>query len=454
MELPVKKNNIYDIEVRDLNHKGQGVGKIDGFTIFLNGGLPGDKVKVKIIDVKKSYGVGELISIEEKSNSRVVPKCPVADVCVGCQIQQLDYNEQLSIKKDKVINDIKKIGGLDDVVIYDTIGMDNPYRYRNKAQFPVKITNNKVKIGFYKTNTHDVAEIDKCIIQHDINDEVINIVKEYMTKYKIAAYDEKSGRGIIRHILTKTAFKTGDLMVVIITNGNQLPNVESLIKMLTEKISNIKSIVQNVNNSRSNVILGRKSVTLWGESKIVDYIEDLKFNISAESFFQVNPMQTEVLYRKALEYANLTGNETVFDIYCGIGSISLFLAKKAKKVYGIEVVEKAIEDAKENAKINNINNTEFFVGKAEEVFPKLYKEGIKADVIVVDPPRKGCDEEVLNTMVKMNPKRIVYVSCNPSTLARDLKYLDEKGYKTLEVQPVDMFPHTMHVETVVLIERV
>lgn len=453
MEIPVKINNTYEIEIIDLNHKGQGVAKIDGFTIFLDRGIPGDIGKAKILSVKKNYGVGKFISIDEKSKDRIEAICEIEHECGGCQIQSIDYNKQLEIKKNIVINNIKRIGGLENVLIHDTIGMENPYRYRNKAQFPVKSSDNKIDIGFYKINTHEIVDTEKCYIQHDVNDEVTKLIKEYMIKFNVSGYDEKSGKGIIRHILTKTSFKTNDVMVVIITNGSKLPHKEELIEILTNNIKSIKSIVQNINTKRNNVILGDKSKTLWGEGKIIDYISDLKFNISPQSFFQVNPIQTEVLYNKALEYANLIGDETVFDIYCGIGTISLFLAKKAKKVYGIEVVEKAIEDAKENARINNISNAEFYAGKAEEVFPKLYKEGIKADVIVVDPPRKGCEESVLETIVKMNPSKVVYVSCNPSTLARDLKYLDENGYKTVEVQSVDMFPHTMHVETVVLIEK-
>lgn len=453
MEIPVKINNTYEIEIIDLNHKGQGVAKIDGFTIFLDRGIPGDIGKAKIISVKKNYGVGKFISIDEKSKDRVEPICVIEHECGGCQIQSIDYNKQLEIKKNTVINNIKRIGGLENVLIHDTIGMENPYRYRNKAQYPVKSYDNKIDIGFYKINTHEIVDTERCYIQHDVNDEVTKLVKEYMIKFNVSGYDEKSGKGIIRHILTKTSFRTNDVMVVIITNGSKLPFKEKLIDILTNNIKSIKSIVQNINNKRNNVILGEKSKTLWGEGKIIDYISDLKFNISPQSFFQVNPIQTEVLYNKALEYTDLSGDETVFDIYCGIGTISLFLAKKAKKVYGIEIVEKAIEDAKENARINNIDNAEFYAGKAEEVFPKLYKEGIKADVIVVDPPRKGCEESVLETIVKMNPSKVVYVSCNPSTLARDLKYLDEKGYKTVKVQPVDMFPHTMHVETVVLIEK-
>ncbi|MGO1370292.1 MAG: 23S rRNA (uracil(1939)-C(5))-methyltransferase RlmD [Senegalia sp. (in: firmicutes)] len=453
MKSKVKENNIYESEIIDLNHRGQGVAKIDNFAVFVNDAIPGDVGDIKITTAKKNYAVGEFVEIKNPSDWRIDAPCHVVDDCGGCQIQKIDYHAQLDIKRKKVIDDIKRIAKLDGIKIHETIGMDQPFRYRNKAQFPIQARNNSVKIGFYQRGTHEIVDTNKCIIQHPITDKVIKVIREYINKYKVEPYDEKNGTGIIRHILTKTSFKTGDLMIVIITNGKRLPHKEELINSILENIEGVKSIIQNINTRKSNVILGQEIITLWGEDKIVDYIEDIKFNISPLSFFQVNPIQTEKLYNKALEYADLKEDETVFDLYCGIGSISLFLARTAKKVYGIEVVKTAIEDARLNAKINNINNTEFFAGKAEEVFPKLYKEGIRADVIVVDPPRKGCDERVLDTIVDMNPKRIVYVSCNPSTLARDLKYLDERGYKTKEIQPVDMFAHSVHVEAVTLLAK-
>ncbi|MTI65662.1 MAG: 23S rRNA (uracil(1939)-C(5))-methyltransferase RlmD [Firmicutes bacterium] len=453
MDVPVKKNKKYNLEVIDINHRGQGVCKKDGFAIFVGNGILGDKGTVKINKVKKNYAVGEMVKIAKPSKHRVLPKCPISYNCGGCQLQDLNYQKQLDIKTERVKNDMKRIGKMDDIIIHDTLGMDEPFRYRNKAQFPVRMSNNKLSIGFYKRGSHEVVDTKSCVIQHKANDKVIKLVKDFIQKYKITPYNEKSNTGIIRHILTKVSFATGDLMVVIITNGRNIPYKDKLIKTLTDKIPNIKSIIQNINNRKSNVILGGETKLLYGDEKIIDYIGDLKFKISAKSFYQVNPIQTKVLYQKALEYANLTGNETVFDLYCGIGTISLFLSKKAKKVYGIEVVKEAILDAKENAKENNINNTEFYDGTAEEIFPKLYNKGVSADVVVIDPPRKGCDEAVLDTIVKMKPKRVVYVSCNPATLARDLKYLNESDYITKEIQPVDMFPHTMHVECVALIER-
>lgn len=453
MAIPVKEKDIVDIEISNINHKGQGVGVIDGFTVFVDGGLIGDKAKTKITTVKKNYAIGEMIELLHPSEHRVDTRCPVVNVCGGCQIQSLSYEAQLNIKTDKVKNDISRIGKLDGVKIHDTLGMEDPYYYRNKAQFPVAIRGKNIKFGFYERGTHNIVDIKSCVIQHEVNDKILEILKTYMKKFNISVYDEKTGRGVIRNILTRTSFKTKDVMVVVITNGRDLPHKLELVELLQKNVPNLKSLIHNINNMKTNRILGDKTITLYGDDKIIDYIGDLKFKISALSFFQVNPMQTEVLYEKTLEYADLTGDETVFDLYCGIGSISLFLAKKAKKVYGIEIVKEAIEDARENAKINHIDNAEFYTGKAEEIFPRLYEQGIKADVVIIDPPRKGCEEEVLNTIIEMQPKKVIYVSCNPSTLARDLKYLDEHGYKTVEIQPVDMFPHTMHVETVVKLQR-
>lgn len=453
MKSKVKVGSIYKVEIIDLNHRGQGVAKIENFAVFINDAIPGDIGNIKIITVKKNYGVGEFIDITKPSKWRIEAPCHVVDSCGGCQIQKIDYDVQLDIKRKKVTDDMERIAKLDDIKIHETIGMEEPFRYRNKAQFPVQSGEDFVRIGFYKRGTHEIVDTNRCIIQHPITDKIIKVMREYMKNYKVQPYDEKNGTGIIRHILTKTSFKTGDLMIVLITNGKKLPHKDELINLILENVEGVKSIIQNINTRKSNVILGKETITLWGEDKIVDYIEDIKFNISPLSFFQVNPIQTEKLYNKALEYADLKGDETVFDLYCGIGSISLFLAKKAKKVYGIEVVKPAIEDAKNNAQVNGIDNAEFYLGKAEEVFPKIYKQGIRADVVVVDPPRKGCDEKVLDTIIKMDPKKVVYVSCNPSTLARDLKYLDENGYKTREIQPVDMFPHTTHVESVTLLTR-
>jgi len=445
----LSKNKEYIVDIVDIGQGGVGIGKYDGFTVFVEGGLLNDKVKVKINKSKKNYAVGDIVEIIERSPFRVDRLCSDSlKDCGGCQIQELDYKKQLEIKTNEVKQVISRIGKLENVTIYDTIGMEEPFRYRNKAQFPIQKINGAPAIGFYKKKSHDIIPTNKCIIQHDINDKIIQIIKTYINAYDVSIYDEKTHTGVLRHLVTKIGFTTGEVMVVLVANGKKLPYLNELASVLEENIPGFKTLVVNVNKEKTNVILGKENRVIYGEGKINDYIGDLVFEISPLSFFQVNPVQTEVLYNKALEYAELKENDTVFDIYCGIGTISLFLAQKATKVYGIEIVEAAIEDAKINAKLNKLDNTEFYAGKAEEVVPKMYKEGKTANVVVVDPPRKGCDDKVLDTIVSMSPDRVVYVSCNPSTLARDLAYLDERGYKCIEIQPVDMFPHTMHVECV------
>ena len=451
----LSKNKEYVVDIVDIGQGGVGIGKYEGFTVFVEGGLIQDKVKVRISKSKKNYAVGDIVEILEKSPFRVDRICSddLKD-CGGCQIQELDYNKQLELKTNEVKQVISRIGKLENVEIHETIGMQSPCRYRNKAQFPIQNINGSTAIGFYKKKSHDVIPTDMCVIQHDINDKIIKIIKTYIQAYNVSIYNEMTHTGVLRHLVTKVGFTTNEVMVVLVANGTKLPHLNELASVLQENIPGFKTLVLNINKDKTNVILGKENKVIYGNGKINDYIGDLVFEISPLSFFQVNPVQTEVLYNKALEYAELKENDTVFDIYCGIGTISLFLAQKATKVYGIEIVEDAIKDAKINAKLNNLNNVEFYVGKAEEVVPKMYSEGKTANVVVVDPPRKGCDEKVLDTIVSMKPDRVVYVSCNPSTLARDLAYLDERGYKCVEIQPVDMFPHTMHVECCVLMSRV
>ena len=451
----LSKNKEYVVDIVDIGQGGVGIGKYEGFTVFIEGGLIQDKVKVIISKSKKNYAVGDIVEILEKSPFRVDRICSddLKD-CGGCQIQELDYNKQLELKTNEVKQVISRIGKLENVEIHETIGMQSPCRYRNKAQFPIQNINGSTAIGFYKKKSHDVIPTDMCVIQHDINDKIIKIIKTYIQAYNVSIYNEMTHTGVLRHLVTKVGFTTNEVMVVLVANGTNLPHLNELASVLKENILGFKTLVLNINKAKTNVILGKENKVIYGNGKINDYIGDLVFEISPLSFFQVNPVQTEVLYNKALEYAELKENDTVFDIYCGIGSISLFLAQKATKVYGIEIVEDAIKDAKINAKLNNLNNVEFYVGKAEEVVPKMYSEGKTANVVVVDPPRKGCDEKVLDTIVSMKPDRVVYVSCNPSTLARDLAYLDERGYKCVEIQPVDMFPHTMHVETVAKLRRI
>ena len=452
-EVTIDKNKEYIIKIENYGHEGEGVGKINNFTVFVKEALKGETVKIKLIKITKTYGVGKLLEVMIPSKYRETPICPIYKRCGGCNLQHISYAEQLDFKTQRVKDVMERIGKLKDVKIHNTIGMKLPYNYRNKVQLPVGIDDNKIAVGFYAPRTHDIIDMDKCYIQSPIGDKVVKIVKTWMKVNKIKPYNEESHSGIVRHIMIREGFKTKEVMVVIVTNGAKLPNSKALIEALRENIDNLKSVIQNINTEKTNVILGDKSITLWGQDTISDYIGQFKFNISPLSFFQVNPLQTEVLYKKALEYADLTGDETVFDAYCGTGTISLFLSKRSKVVFGIEIVPQAIENANENKKLNGVDNVEFIVGKSEEEIPKLIKSGIKPDVIMVDPPRKGCEESLLHAIAKVNPKKIVYVSCDPATLARDLRILEELGYATKEIQPVDMFPQSHHVEVVVKLSR-
>lgn len=453
----IEKNKEYILDIISQGYEGEGIAKIEGYPIFIEGALQGEKVKVKIVKVKKSYAYGKLLEIIEKSEGREEPKCSNYKRCGGCSIQHMNYKKQLDFKWNRVKDCISKIGGISEEIVNYPIGMnENPYRYRNKVQLPIGKVNGDIVIGFYAPRSHNIINIDSCLIQDEVADKVAKLTKEWINKYNIepATVDgEFNPKGILRHIMIRKAFKTGEVMVVLVATKEKVPFIDEFKKIIIENIDEIKSIVLNVNPKNTNVILGEKCITLYGKDIIQDYIGNFKFNISPLSFFQVNPKQTEILYNKALEYANLTGKETVFDAYCGTGTITLFLSQKAKKVYGVEIIEPAIINAKENARINNVDNAEFFVGKSEEIIPQLINEGIKADTIVVDPPRKGCDIKLLDAIGETKPEKIVYVSCDPSTLARDLKILEEKGYKTIKVQPVDMFPQTSHIETVCLISK-
>lgn len=452
-DVPIKKNEEYIVEITGMGYEGEGIGKVHNFTIFISGAIFGEKVRTKIIKVTKNYGFGKLVEILNPSPKRRTPICEVYKRCGGCELQHMDYSFQLDLKKQRVEDCIKKIGKLEGIEIKDTIGMDNPYRYRNKVQLPVGMDKNKISIGFYAKRSHNIIDMMECHIQNEIGDKAMKLIRMWMEKYNIEPYDEETGKGIVRHIMVRTAHKTKEAMVVIVTNRNELPYKEELIETLKSGIDGIVSIIQNSNKENTNVVMGHKCITLWGKDTISDYIGEYKFNISPLSFFQVNPIQTEKLYNKVLEYADLKGNETVFDAYCGTGTISLFLSSKAKKVYGVEIVPEAIENAIENAENNDIRNAEFIVGKSEEEIPKLIERGVKADVVVVDPPRKGCDKVLLEEIAKIEPGKIVYVSCDPSTLARDLAILDSLGYRTVEIQPVDMFPQTPHVENVTLLVK-
>lgn len=449
-----KKNDLLTVVIEDMGHDGEGIGKAEGYTLFIKDAVIGDTVEAKIMKAKKNYGYARLMRVLNPSPYRVEPKCPCARACGGCQLQFLSYEKQLEFKKNKVKRNLERIGGFGQVEIEKVIGMENPWRYRNKAQFPVgKNKDGEIITGFYAGRTHSIIPNRNCYLGAEVNEEILNQVIAYMTDNHVEPYEEAGGKGLVRHILIRNGFKTGEIMVCIIANGRTLPKVNNLIERL-QTIPGMTSISLNVNTKRNNVILGDEVITLWGQETISDYIGDIKFEISPLSFYQVNPVQTEKLYGTALEYAGLTGKETVWDLYCGIGTISLFLAQKAKQVYGVEIVPPAIEDAKRNARRNGIENAEFYVGKAEEVLPQKYEEeGIRADVIVVDPPRKGCEPEVLDTMLHMKPERIVYVSCDSATLARDLKILCEKEYQIEKVAVCDMFGNSVHVETVCKLVR-
>ena len=449
-----RKNDLVTLEIEDCGIDGEGIGKADGFTVFVKDAVIGDTVTAKIIKAKKNYGYGRLMEVLKPSPYRVEPKCEFARQCGGCQLQALSYDQQLVFKTNKVKGHLERIGGFTDIPMEPIIGMDELFHYRNKAQFPVgRNKEGKIVTGFYAGRTHNIIENRDCALGVAENKEVLDRVIAHMEKYGIELYNEATGKGLVRHVLIRYGYFTKEVMVCLILNGNKIPKEEQLVKSLCE-IPGMTSITINVNKKHSNVILGEEIRLLWGQEYITDRIGDISYQISPLSFYQVNPMQTQKLYAKALEYADLHGQETVWDLYCGIGTISLFLAQKAKFVRGVEIVPAAIENAKENAKLNGLENTEFFVGKAEEVLPREYKKnGVYADVIVVDPPRKGCDETLLETMVEMNPDRIVYVSCDSATLARDLKYLCERGYELRKVCPVDQFGMTVHVETVVLLSQ-
>lgn len=454
----IKKNDILTVEITDTGTEGEGIGKNAGFTLFVKDAVIGDTVQVKVMKAKKNYAYAKLEKVLVPSPFRVQPPCAFHRQCGGCQLQSLSYEKQLEFKQNKIRNNLVRIGGFDpekiDACMEPIIGMEDPWHYRNKAQFPFGYDKEgNVVTGFYAGRTHTIIPNTDCALGVKENKEILEIILAYMKKYAVSAYEEASGKGLVRHVLIRKGFASGQIMVCLIINGKKLPEEQWLAEELW-KIPGMTSVSVNVNTERTNVIMGKKIRVLKGEEKIEDAIGDVVFRISPLSFYQVNPVQTRKLYGQALEYAGLTGEETVWDLYCGIGTISLFLAQKAKKVYGVEIVPEAIADAKENAVRNGITNAEFYVGKAEEVLPQMYEEeGVYADVIVVDPPRKGCDEKCLETMVRMRPERIVYVSCDSATLGRDLKYLREKGYEIGKWRGCDMFPGTGHVETVCLLTR-
>lgn len=474
----MQKNDLIELRIEDIGADGAGIGKCDGMTFFVKDAVIGDTVTAKIIKMKKTYGYARLMEIKEASPNRVKPRCVYARACGGCQIQEMDYASQLKFKERKVRDNLIRLGGFDEKfvesIMEPIVGMQDPFAYRNKAQFPVGVNaNGEIVTGFYAGRTHSIIANTNCALGVSVNETVLQTVLDYMKDFQVQAYDEKTQKGLLRHILIRYGFDSKEVMVCLIINGRKLPKEEILAQRLC-RIKGMSSISINVNTKATNVILGEQTRTIWGEDTITDalYLRDTKdferigektlYRISPQSFYQVNPIQTEKLYSLALDYAALTGTETVWDLYCGIGTISLFLARSARWVYGVEIIPQAVEDAKNNARLNGIENAEFFVGKAEEVLPDFYEASRQStdtdgamchpDVIVVDPPRKGCDELCLATMLKMQPDRIVYVSCDSATLARDLRILCDGGYQLKKVRAVDQFGHTVHVECVIMMQ--
>lgn len=448
----LKKNEIYEVDIIDNGYQGEGIAKIDNMPIFIQGAIAGERLEIKILKVQSSFAYGKIIKIIKPSTERVETECKDYNRCGGCNLRHVKYEETLKIKKATVQNCIYKSFG-QELEVKDVIGMKTPMFYRNKLQYPVGVDKENMPVmGIYASRSHNIIPVHKCYIQNETCEEIARDIFEFVKNNDISTYNEETLKGTVRHIVVKIGVKTNEILVTLVLNDKNFKYDEKFIKFITLKHPNIKTIVKNYNMKNTNVILGKENEVIYGDGYIYDILGEYKFKISPLSFYQVNPIQTEVLYNKAMEYANLTGKETVFDLYCGIGTIGIFASDKAKKVYGIEVIPEAIEDAKENAKINGIGNTEFFAGEVEKILPELIdKRGISADVAFIDPPRKGCDNITIETLLKVTPQKIVYVSCNPATLARDIRLLEEK-YELKQVQPVDMFPYTSSVECVVLLQ--
>lgn len=448
----IQKNEVKDGKVIDLTHEGHGVVKIDNYPIFIPNTLIDEEIEYKIIKVKKNFAIGKLMTIKQESKERIEAPCVYYSKCGGCQLQHMSYDAQLAMKKEQVVNLFHRKGNFKETTIHNTVGMDNPWRYRNKSQIPVGLTKEKeVKMGFYRQRSHDIIDMNECLIQDIQHQQVMNKVKQLFNELNISIYNERSKQGLMRHVVIRTGYHSDDLMIIFVTNGNKIKQVNNLVAELLEAFPNVTSIKQNINKTHSNVIMGDKSITLYGKDKIENNLSEVTFKISDQSFYQINSAQTEKLYQLAIDYAQLSGDEIVLDTYCGIGTISLSMASQVKHVYGVEVVPEAIEDAKQNATLNQLENTTFVCGKAEDTILKWQQEGIQPDVVMVDPPRKGCDETFIETLLRLKPQKIVYISCNPATQQRDATMLQEK-YDLIEITPVDMFPQTTHVETVALFE--
>ena len=448
----MNKNEEYIVDIIDNGFQGEGIAKINGLAVFIPNAIIGEKVKIKILKVASSHAYGKIIDILEKSESRIIPDCKTYNRCGGCNLRHIEYDKTIEIKKQSVENTLRK--ALEkEIKVDEVIKMDNPFFYRNKLQYPVGIKNGEPVMGVFAERTHEIISTNNCKIQNELSQRIANDIFKFIKENRINVYDEINLKGSIRHIIIRIGIKTNEVMVTLVSNTAEIEKEEDLVKHISNLYPEIKTIVKNVNNKNTNVILGRENHILFGDGYIYDYLGNKKFKISPMSFYQVNPIQTEKLYNKAIEYAELTGKETIFDLYCGIGTIGIFASDKGAKLYGIETIPEAIEDAKENAKLNNIENAEFFVGDVEKALPEFIKENnIKPDVIFIDPPRKGCEKTALETIMQIEPKRIVYVSCNPATLARDVKILEEK-YAIGKVAICDMFPWTSHCESITTLER-
>ena len=450
--IPVRKGQTYELQIDRLGTSGEGVGRYDNFTVFVPHALPGETVSVVIEEVKNSYARGYIKQILHESADRVAPLCILYEECGGCQLQHLSYEAQLRAKRAQVVDALTHIGKLPQIPVRETLRAEEPWNYRNKMQFPIGRNNGQIVIGCFAQGSHRIINTENCHIQRAENNDLANAAREIAEQLHIPVYNEDTHKGVLRHIVGRVG-RSNDLMTVIVTATKQLPRTKDFVRMMRERLPNLVSVHQNIQTYRNNVIMGRDTQLLWGRPTIIDSLGRLNFHISPRSFFQVNTRQAERLYEQALAYADRHGTETVIDAYCGTGTITLFLAQKARKVYGIEIVQPAILDARKNARDNHVKNAEFIVGDATVVMPALYKQGIRPDVVVVDPPRAGCTETVLRTFANMKPQRIVYVSCNPATLARDLAILKDLGYLAQEVQPVDLFPQTSHVENVCLLRK-
>ncbi len=447
---PVSPGQTIELEITDLNHAGEGVGRVGDFAVFVPLTAPGDKVRAKVISMQKSYARALLESILAPSPGRVEVPCSHFEHCGGCRLQHLEYGEQLRLKRELVAQNLRRLGGLE-INVLPVLGMAEPWHYRNKAQFPLGMKGKELQVGFFRRGTHQIVNLQNCPIQHHLIDETFKIARDLLGELGVSIYDEKTHRGLLRHLVIRASHSAEQALVILVTNGSDFPQGRIFAEALSSRVAALAGVVQNINTRRGNVVFGIENKTLWGNPYLIEKLDGISYLVSPGSFFQINSPQAEVLFRQVEKYAALTGSETVFDLYCGTGTIALYLSRKAEKVVGIESFSPAVDDARKNARLNEITNAEFFAGPAEELFPRFLEQGYSPDVVIVDPPRKGCTEKLLSAITGAKPRRFIYVSCNPSTLARDLRYLQEKGYTASEAQPVDMFPHTNHVETICLL---